>query len=418
MSPREREYRLVPYDVDDHKDQVRVVDIGRSIWNARIWILKVILLVALYGAWRSLAAPEQFTSATSITPITQEQSQLPSLLQQFGGMIDGGLSGGVQEQIPVQMYTEILYSTPAMLHLIHHPVQLPDNGKSVTLMEYMLEHHRPSLLARVSGTLLDYTLHLPFTLTTHLYRSGRHFLSWILGESPEDSTVLRDKPLPASPDAEGSPEGSRQNEVAGNGNDLQLDQPSRLTLAEAEFIDDITDRVTTNLNAETGLFHLEVTLPDPEIAAQVNQTLLNFLTTYVTEMRTRKAARNLAFAEERTREAEVEFEEAQERLADYQDSNVALSTARALAQEQRLTNDMQLKFELYNMLRQREEEARLQLEEQTPVFNYLEPVSVPPGRSAPRRVLMVVVFGIVGGFLATLWVLIRGGDRTPDRSPS
>lgn len=387
MSPRDKEYRLIPYEPDDETDQIRISELVRIIWNARKTIVVITLAVAFYGALRSLAQPEEFTSGATIMPVVEQPTQLPGMLQQFGGVLGAAdFQFRSSQEINVRLYPEILYSTPAMYHLIYQEVAVPGTDRTVSVMEYMLEHREISTVARTTGFLLDYTIHLPVTVVRGAYRLFRSALSFVIGESPQQTGGIR------SPQGGETPTGITR---------------TRLTVDEANFIDDMKDRISTQYNSETGLFRFEMRMPDAEIAAQLNETMLNFLTDYVTDYRTGKQARNLEFITERHRIAEEEYLEAQRRLSEFRDRNIQLTSARARAEEDRLVSEYQLRFDLYNIMRQRKEEARIRLEEETPVFSIMEPVSVPSGRSSPRRVFTVVIFAFAGGFLALFWIFFR-----------
>lgn len=427
MSPRDKEYRLIPYDSDDRADQIEVSELWKVIWNARKMILLVMLAFAVYGAFRSLAAPEEFTSAATITPVMEQQTQLPSFLQQFSGMMGGaGLTAGAADQIQVQLYPEIIFSSGSMYNLIHQPIEVASLDSSVTVMDYMTVYREPSMLSRVTGTLLDYTIHLPFTLIKHAYSLFRYVLSFIIGEAPEANRAGNVGQAAGGPTT-GQDRVNVLSEVVDPDNiekidpdelsrQLDLNAPMRMTVEEANFVDEMTDRISTEMDAETGLFRIEVRMPDPEIAAQVNRLALNYLTAYVINYRTEKSLRNLNFISGRNEIAKQDYLEAQKELSEFQDSNLGMLNARARAEEQRLNSEFQLRFDLYNVLRQRLEEARIQVEEQTPVFNFMEPVSVPPGRSSPRRVLTVVLYTVVGGALSVFWLFIRYAFRSESGS--
>ncbi len=71
-----------------------------------------------------------------------------------------------------------------------------------------------------------------------------------------------------------------------------------------------------------------------------------------------------------------------------------------------LQSQYELAFNLYNTLSQQLQQKRLQVQEQTPVFSILQPVSVPLSKSAPNRTLIVIVAGILGVIVAIGWILI------------
>ncbi|MDZ7808047.1 MAG: hypothetical protein U5K71_13160 [Gracilimonas sp.] len=65
---------------------------------------------------------------------------------------------------------------------------------------------------------------------------------------------------------------------------------------------------------------------------------------------------------------------AQIALADFRDSNQGALTNRARTQEQQLQSEYDLAFNLYNGLTQEYEQAKLRVQEETPVFKVLQPV--------------------------------------------
>ena len=78
----------------------------------------------------------------------------------------------------------------------------------------------------------------------------------------------------------------------------------------------------------------------------------------------------------------------------------------AYGEIQELQSQYDLTFNLYNSLSQRQEQAKLNLQEETPVISVLQPVSVPLEDNTSGYFILVV-FGIVGGITSLGWVLIE-----------
>jgi uncharacterized protein involved in exopolysaccharide biosynthesis len=53
------------------------------------------------------------------------------------------------------------------------------------------------------------------------------------------------------------------------------------------------------------------------------------------------------------------------------------------------------------------EQARLQVNKNTPVFTTIQPVTIPFERSAPKRSSIVIVFAFLGLVLSTGYVLVK-----------
>ena len=66
-----------------------------------------------------------------------------------------------------------------------------------------------------------------------------------------------------------------------------------------------------------------------------------------------------------------------------------------------------LAFNLYNSLNQRLQQKEMQVQEQTPVFSVLQPVSVPFEKSQPKRFLIIAIFLFIGLTSGLVWSLVK-----------
>ncbi|MEX0661264.1 MAG: Wzz/FepE/Etk N-terminal domain-containing protein [Balneolaceae bacterium] len=387
----EKEYRLIPFDADDESDRIRISDIISILWDARKTIFIITAVFVMYGIFRSLATPEEFTSRSTMMPNVDRGAQLTGSLQQFSGLLGGaGLDSGQGNDIDVTLYPEIIYSTPAMYDFIYTEIYSPQLDTTVTVKDYMLEYRENSTLVKVTGGLLKYTVHLPFTIVNGVFDGFRGVLGWILGS---DEPRANDNVSPDQLEGTELPDGSNTGR--------------KLTFEEYNFIVGMRDKIQTERNTDTGLFTITVSMPESEISAQLNDAVITYLKDYITEYRTEKLVRDLEFINERYKESEKEFFEIQEKLADFRDRNVNIATARARSEEQRLQSEYQLQFDIFNSIAQQREETRINLEEETPIFNILEPVTIPPVRSKPARGVITVLYTFFGFLIAVGWVFIR-----------
>lgn len=389
MSKEEKEYRLIPFTEDDDTNRLRLSDLFSTTWKDRRIILIITVAFAVYGILASLATSEEFTSTSSMMPNIETGSRLSSALQQFSGMLGnvGINSGGQAAEIDASLYPEIIYSTPAMYHLIYSEIYSPDLDSTLTVKDYMLEHRQTTTLVKITGGLLSYTVHLPFTIAGKTYGL---LTSLLTGGQQDEAEIISDNQLPG-------------NDTPGDANISHR----RLTVKEYNFIRDMKEKVSVERDRDTGLFMVGVSMPEPEISAQVTQSVVDYLTNYIIEYRTEKLVRNLEFINASYSDAEEEFTKVQNALADFRDRNMNISTARLRTEEQRLESEYQLKFDLLNSIAQKREETRINLEEKTPVFNILEPVTVPTGRSKPARAMITVTYTIFGLLIALFWVYLR-----------
>jgi len=53
------------------------------------------------------------------------------------------------------------------------------------------------------------------------------------------------------------------------------------------------------------------------------------------------------------------------------------------------------------------EQAKIQVNKDTPIFMIIEPVSVPLNRSKPQRAMTVIIWTFLGGVIAVGWTLVK-----------
>lgn len=316
-----------------------------------------------------LAPKEYSTSATMMPEMQSQQSGASGLLQQYGGMlgISGSqLTGGGQEgSIPPQLYPNIVQSLPYQVELMNTEVYFAEYDTTATVHEFFSEIHSPFSLM---GFLKGYTIDLP----------GK-----IIGLFKDEEE--QDRPLPQ-----------------------KVDREAVLSLSkeQMETVKTLQQRLSVSVDQETGVLTLTSEFPDPRAAAEIGKTGINLLKENVEEYRTQKARQNLEFVQEQVEEARKRFEEAQNRLAEFRDSNINLATAKAQTREQELQSQYDLAFNLYNSLSQRLEQAKLDLQEETPVLSVLQPVSVPLNDNT-SGLLILIVSGMLGGIISLGWVLVE-----------
>ena len=318
------------------------------------------LLIALFS-------PDEFsTSATLMPEAESTQSTAGSLLNRYGGLlgISGGVNGSAEGTIPPQLYPNVVQSLPFQIELMNTPVHFADVDTTVTPHVFFTEVKSPSVL----GYAKRFTIGLPGQI-----------IKLFKGDQPEDEAVI-----------------------------TKVDRDSVLHLSkeQMETVKTMRQRLTVSVDQETGVITLNSEFPDPQATAEIGQAGIVLLKEYMRDYRTRKANQDLEFVQGQVAEAKKDFEQAQQNLAEFQDSNLNLATAKAETRRQELQSQYDLAFNLYNSLNKHLQQAKMQVQEQTPVFSVLQPVSVPL-KDNTSGLLILVVSGILGGIIALGWVLVK-----------
>ena len=148
-------------------------------------------------------------------------------------------------------------------------------------------------------------------------------------------------------------------------------------------------------------------MQDPVISARVTDNVVEKLKKYITNYRTQKAKKDLEFTEKVLREAQDAYYKAQQTYAAFEDGNKNIVSASYRTELERLKNEMTLTFNVYNTLAQKQEQDKLRVQEQTPVYTIIEPASVPLKASAPKKVLILIGCIFLDLIAISGYVLIR-----------
>jgi len=347
------------------EDEIDLIELFQTFWKERILIAKITGAFLVLGLLIALLAPKEYSTQATLMPEAQSsQSTAGSLLQKYGGLlgISGGAASGAEGTIPPQLYPNIVQSLPFQVELMNTRVHFSRYDTTATVYQFYKNIYSPSIFSYA----MQYTIGLPGKV-----------LSLFSEEQPE-------KPLPTS---------------------VKRDTVYSLTKDQMGVIKMLQDQLTANVDQETGVITVKGEFPDPQATAEISHAGIALLKKYMKDYRTNKAKKDLEFIKEQVGEAKQRFENAQDRLANFRDSNINLTTAKAQTKEQQLQSQYDLAFNLYNSLSQQLEQARLQVQQNTPVFTVLQPVNLPIEKSAPHRILILFISVILGCLASCGWVL-------------
>lgn len=171
---------------------------------------------------------------------------------------------------------------------------------------------------------------------------------------------------------------------------------------EKNSIGELKSRVM--IQFENKILTVETKMPESGLSAQVNKVIIDQFIKYITDYQTNKKSKNLLFLESRVEEAQNNFINAQMQLANFRDKNFGIISQSEKSKEERLTAEFNLAFNLYNSLALEYEKAKIQLQNETPVFTVFEPVTPPTKPSEPNFFMNLIIFAlagfVMGGFLA------------------
>jgi uncharacterized protein involved in exopolysaccharide biosynthesis len=343
---------------ENKSDEIDLVEIVKTIWAGRKTIYKSVGICIILGIIIVLGTPNEYKSEAKLLIETGSGvSGMAGLLQQFGGLAGLNIAANKGEDALIpQLYPDIVNSTPFLLELLDQKIHCSYIDSTITLSEFLKTKTRPSFI----GMVTNYTIGLPVIL-----------INCIKNNKVESVQAIR-------------------NTNSG---------PLKLTMVQNKQIMAVSGMIHVEQNEKTGVLFVSVETQDPIASADLEYNIVNLLATYITDYRIQKAKVDLQFVEDRHREAEQRYKNAQINLAYFKDQNKNIILASAQTMEQNLQAEYNLAFNIYNTLSQQLEQSKMKVQEKTPVFKVMNPVEVPLIKDKPKISLILMAMIFLGGFV-------------------
>lgn len=346
------------------EQEIDLVEIIRKLWSERKVIIKITVLFAVLGILVAFFSAKEYTAQCTMVPQTGEKMKTGNLggLAAMAGINLGSIGG--DEVLSPKIYPKILASVPFQKDLMKTQIKFEGYDESINVLDYYTDEKYQKF--SLFETVLKYTIGLPGLISKAIQGQTEHSLLIV------DSSMLIET----------------------------------LTVKESECVKALKDQVALNVNDKEGYVTLSANMPEAYASAQLASRVQYLLQKYITEFKIEKVKANLEFVEGRYSEAKREYEKKQQELAAFRDANRSFASAVARTTEERLNNECNLLFNVYNELAKQREQANIQVKETTPIFTIVDPVTVPTERSKPKRGLICIAFIFLGGFIAIGWILI------------
>ncbi len=327
------------------------------MWQGRWPLLRFVALFTALGVSVALLLQPEFVSEARIMPeMGGGSGDMLRRLASVAGFSGVDMADNDQmDAIRPDLYPNVLQSTPFILYLIDQPMTA-SNGQQTTV-----------------GAVL-----MP----------DKGIGSWL------QTLFLPNEATPAQP-------ANRIN-----------NRIVKLSRRQQKLVDEVGRRVSARLDTRSGIISISAKMPDATIAAAVAQLAMDYLTAYVTNYRTEKARQDLHFYELRLNEARQRYQQAQLTVFRYNDQHqyAVVVMQAATMQKQRMDAELNIAQTGYTELSRQFEQAKLRVQERTPVFKVLEPAQVPPERVSPKRTIVVLLFMLGGIVLGVVYLVARLND--------
>ena len=180
----------------------------------------------------------------------------------------------------------------------------------------------------------------------------------------------------------------------------------------SEFEDELFDLlqnkiISISVNQKDGFVTISANMPKSEYAAYSAINARNILQKIIVNNKIKSAKQNLNFSEEQLKSKREEFNEIQNKLGYFNDSNLNIVTSSIINEREKLEAEFQIINAVIVELSKQVEQNKLQVSKDTPVFSIVKEATMPVKRSSPKRTAMVIIFGFAGFIISVFYTIIK-----------
>ena len=342
----------------DAEEEIDLVEIAKKLWNGRKFILKWCGIAAVAAIIVGFSIPKEYTASAVLSPESTNMKGMGGSIGQLAGMMGFNVGNSTQDAVYPTLYPEVVSSVPFITDLFSLVVTDRKGEMSMTIYDYMDKEQRTPWWSAVISA--------PFKA-----------VGWFV-------SLFGEKPLEVD--------------------NLNVDT-FRLTRDQMRIMKAIKGRIFVSVDKKSMVVELAVTMQDPMVAALVAEAVIENLKSYITEYRTSKSRHDLEFTEKLYEETKANYEKAQNRYAEYVDRNQNIVLQRVRIEQERLQNEMNVRYNVYNQTAQQLLIAKAKVQESTPVYAIVKPVTVPLKKSKPSKMMILAGFIFMAGVCSAAWVL-------------
>ena len=344
--------------MNNNNDEIDLIELLKKIYLEKKLILKISVLAALFGVVYALFQPNEFTSSTTFIP------QLSSGVKSGGSSLSGiaslaGINIGSMEsssEFPSTLYPQVVNGVPFRLELLSNEITL--NNELVAVKDYLEKKSSFNIL----GIINKYTIGLP-SLILSSFKDQKEYTN----ESKIYSITYEDEAL------------------------FKI----------------LENNLSLSINEKEGFITISFTDTNKNVAAQITQISQNLLQEKIIEFKNKSSMEMLDFALKQYSDKKESYEKLQDERAVFVDKNINISSSLFQNKLSRIESEVNISESIVQQLASQVEQAKLQVNKDTPVFTTIKPVTIPFERSAPKRTLIVIVFAFLGLVLSTGYVLVK-----------
>jgi len=329
---------------DHQEEEIDLIELIKKIGSQWRLILKVCGIALIVAIVVAFSIPKTYTTKVILAP--ESNSANGSSMGQLASLAGINLNAQDMRDLSPDVYPSIINSTPFLMGLFDIPVKDSKMQINTSLYDYLGNKYQK-----------------------------KAWWSYIMNAPSKLIGLFSSK------------DGSKEN--AGT---LPL-LPLVITKQQSYIMSVLTNSINVDVDKKTGVITLSSTMQSAEISALIADTVTSYLQNYIISYRTKKARQDLNFSEMLFQDAKDKYYKAQQTYAAYTDENIGIISAQYRTNQDRMQNEMNLAFGIYNQMAQQLQLAKVKVQDMTPVYTIVQPAVVPlPLQASPKKLLIVIAF--------------------------
>lgn len=338
------------------EDEINLMEYISKLWKNKAMIIKWCIVGAILGLIVGFSLPKTYTAKVSFAPETQQRSN--SSVSSIASIMGVNLNQSV-DAISIDMFPDVVHSTPFIVDLFDLPVSFDYKGETITtsLLEYMKDYQKSPWWNSI--------IKAPFKLLDIITSIGK------------DEKISSDNII----------------------------DPTNLPEEERGVVDFFANNILVNIDKKTSKITMSIDLQDPQVVATVMNAIVDNLKEYISNYRTSKSRQDVDNLQIICNERREDYYKAQKAYAKFVDENKNVILQSAHVERERLQQEMNLAYQVYSQVATQLEGARIQVQQDKPVFTIISPVTVPLYKTAPSKAKILILMTFIAGCFAAAWVL-------------
>jgi uncharacterized protein involved in exopolysaccharide biosynthesis len=339
------------------ENEIDLLELAKKLWEERKFILKVCGIGVVLGLIIAFSLPKEYK--TEVIFASDVSSNNLGGFGSLASMIGINLQQNSTLDLSPEIYPDIVISTPFLVGLFDIHIKDPEENIDTSFYEYMFNHQKKAWWG--------YILEFPGLI--------KDFFS-----SKENKTT--------------STTGQKSRII-------------RISDEQEDVLLNLEDRIKVYIDTKTGEISLTVKMQSADISAFIADTISSYMQEYIIDYRTQKTRQDLAYTETLFNETQAKYHEMQQKYATYMDENLAIVSARYRTTQERLRNEMEVAYTIYNQMSQQLQLAKIKVQDTTPVYSIIQPPVVPLKRTSPKRTLILAGFIFLSFAGAIAWIYVK-----------